>query len=215
MKTLVVYYSMYGHVLQLARAVAQGAESVAGVDVMLRRVAEFDEIIQKTADNEYLVKIREQQADIPVCTLDDLREADGVIFGSPTRYGNMTAQMKQLIDSTASLWLKGEMEGKPAGVFTSTASTHGGQETTLLTMMVPLLHLGMLIVGVPYSTEGMIHTEARGGTAYGASMIAGPQGELQPAPGDLAIARALGRRVAEITHKVRGSTTSQMEQAGL
>src|SRR5207302_4221026 len=137
-----VYYSMYGHVFQLARAVAQGAESVAGVDVMLRRVAEFDEVIQKTADNEYLVKIREQQADIPVCTLDDLREVDGVIFGSPTRYGNMTAQMKQLIDSTASLWLKGEMEGKPAGVFTSTGSTHGGQETTLLTMMVPLLHLG-------------------------------------------------------------------------
>jgi len=87
-----------------------------------------------------------------------------MLLGSPTRYGNMTAQMKQLIDSTASLWLKGEMEGKPAGVFTSTGSTHGGQETTLLTMMVPLIHLGMLIVGVPYSTEGMLHTEARGGT---------------------------------------------------
>ena len=115
MKILVVYYSMYGHVLQLARAVEEGAKSVAGVDVMLRRVAEFDEVIQKTADNEYLVKIREQQADIPVCTLDDLREADGVVFGSPTRYGNMTAQMKQLIDSTATLWLKGELEGKPAG----------------------------------------------------------------------------------------------------
>ena len=115
MKILVVYYSMYGHVLQLGRAVAEGAKSVAGVDVMLRRVAEFDEVIQKTADNEYLVKIREQQADTPVCTLDDLREADGVVFGSPTRYGNMTAQMKQLIDSTATLWLKGELEGKPAG----------------------------------------------------------------------------------------------------
>jgi len=130
MKILVVYYSMYGHVLQLARAVEEGAKSVAGVDVMLRRVPEFDEVIQKTADNEYLVKIREQQADIPVCTLDDLREADGVVFGSPTRYSNMTAQMKQLIDSTATLWLKGELEGKPAGVFTSTGSTHGGQETT-------------------------------------------------------------------------------------
>jgi NAD(P)H dehydrogenase (quinone) len=136
--------------------------------------------------------------------LDDLREADGVIFGSPTRYGNMTAQMKQLIDSTGTLWLKGEMEGKPAGVFTSTGSTHGGQETTLLTMMVPLLHLGMLIVGVPYSVEGMLHTQARGGTPYGASMIAGPQGELQPTPEDLNIARALGRRVAEVTQKVRG-----------
>jgi NAD(P)H dehydrogenase (quinone) len=136
--------------------------------------------------------------------LDDLREADGVILGSPTRYGNMTAQMKQLIDSTGTLWLKGEMEGKPAGVFTSTASTHGGQETTLLTMMIPLLHLGMLIVGVPYSAEGMLHTQARGGTPYGASLIAGPHGELQPTPEDLNIARALGRRVAEVTQKVRG-----------
>ena len=171
---------------------------------MLRRVAEFDEVVKKTADNEYLVKVREQQQDIPVCTLDDLREADGVIFGSPTRYGNMTAQMKLLIDSTASLWLNGEMEGKPAGVFTSTASTHGGQETTLLTMMVPLIHLGMLIVGVPYSTEGMIHTEARGGTPYGASTIAGPRGELQPTKEDLAIAGVLGARVANITKKLRG-----------
>src|SRR4051812_14363430 len=144
-----------------------------------------------------------------------MREADGMLMGSGTRYGNMTAQMKALIDSTASLWLAGAMEGKPAGVFTSTGSTHGGQETTCLTMMVPLLHLGMLIVGVPYSTEGMIHTEARGGTPYGATLIAGPQGELQPTPGDLTIARALGRRVAEVTQKVRGSTTSQMEQAGL
>jgi NAD(P)H dehydrogenase (quinone) len=204
MNILVVYYSMYGHVFQLARAVEQGAKSVAGFDVLLRRVAEFDEVIKKTADQEYIVKVREQQADIPVCTLDDLRQADGVIFGSPTRYGNMTAQMKQLIDSTASLWLKGEMEGKPAGVFTSTGSTHGGQETTLLTMMVPLIHLGMIIVGVPYSTEGMLHTEARGGSPYGASTIAGPRGELQPTKEDLAIATALGARVAQITKKLRG-----------
>src|ERR1700747_2141807 len=204
MKILVVYYSMYGHVLQLARAVEEGAKSVAGAEVILRRVAEFEEVIQKSADKEFIVNVSERQADIPVCTLDDLREADGVIFGSPTRYGNMTAQMKQLIDSTASLWLKGEMEGKPAGVFTCTASTHGGQETTLVTMMIPLLHLGMLIVGVPYSVEGMIHTEARGGTPYGATTIAGGQGELQPRPEDLAIARGLGRRVAEITARVRG-----------
>ena len=112
MKILVVYYSMYGHVLQLARAVEEGAKPVAGVEVILRRVAEFEEVSKKTADNEFIVKVREQQADIPVCTLDDLREADGVIFGSPTRYGNMTAQMKQLIDSTATLWLKGELEGQ-------------------------------------------------------------------------------------------------------
>ena len=143
MKILVVYYSMYGHVLQLARAVEQGAKAVAGVDVILRRVAEFDDVIQKTADNEYIVKVREQQADIPVCTLDDLREADGVIFGSPTRYGNMTAQMKQLIDSTATL-------------------------------------------------------------PYGATTIAGPRGELQPTKEDLAIASALGTRVATIAKKLRG-----------
>src|SRR6516165_9869830 len=204
MNLQVVYYSLYGHVLQLARAVEEGAKSVAGGEVILRRVAEFDEVIRKTADNQHLVNVREQQANIPVCSLDDLREADGVMFGSPTRYGNMTAQMKQLIDSTASLWLKGEMEGKPAGVFTSTATTHGGQETTLLTMMVPLVHLGMVIVGVPYSVEGMIHTEARGGTPYGATTIAGARGELQPSKEDLAIARVLGQRVAAIVMKLRG-----------
>jgi NAD(P)H dehydrogenase (quinone) len=204
MKILVVYYSMYGHVLQLALAVAQGARSVAGAEVNLRRVAEFEEVIKKTMDNEFIVKVREEQADIPVCTLEDLTEADGILFGTPTRYGNMTAQMKQLIDSTAGLWLEGALEGKPAGVFTSTGSTHGGQETTLLTMMVPLLHLGMVIVGVPYSTEGMLHTEARGGTPYGATTIAGPRGELQPTTEDLAIAKVLGQRVAAITKKLRG-----------
>ena len=204
MKVLIVYYSLYGHTLQLARAVEAGARSVEGVEVVLRRVQEFEVVEKATADNEAIRQVREQQQDIPVCTVDDLREADGVIWGSPTRYGNMTAQMKQLIDSTSSLWLKGEMEGKPAGVFTSTASTHGGQETTLLTMMVPLLHLGMIIVGLPYSIEGMTHTEARGGTPYGASMIAGGQGELQPKPEDLHIAQALGRRVAEVTRKLRG-----------
>jgi NAD(P)H dehydrogenase (quinone) len=114
----------------------------------------------------------------------------------------MAAQVKRLVDSTAALWVSGEMEGKPAGVFTSTASTHGGQETTCLTMMVPLLHLGMVIAGVPYSTAGMIHTDARGGTPYGASTIAGPKGELPPQPQDLEIARTLGRRVAELAKKL-------------
>ncbi len=116
----------------------------------------------------------------------------------------MIAQMKSLIDSTAQLWLKGEMEGKPAGVFTSTSTTHGGQETTLLTMMVPLLHLGMLVVGVPYSSPGMLHTEGRGGTPYGATTVAGQKNELEPAPEDLLIARALGKRVAETAIKLRG-----------
>ncbi|PSR16905.1 NAD(P)H:quinone oxidoreductase [filamentous cyanobacterium CCP3] len=204
MKLLVVYYSMYGHTLKLAQAVADGAGQVAGVEVVLRRVQEFDAVNQMIDDNDAARQVREQQQDIPVCTVEDLKAADGVVFGSPTRYGNMAAQMKQLFDSTASLWLNGDMEGKPGGVFTSTASTHGGQETTLLTMMVPLLHLGMLVVGVPYSVEGMIHTEARGGTPYGPSTIAGGQGELEPEPEDLAIARALGQRVAEVTTKVRG-----------
>ncbi len=204
MKILVVYYSMYGHTLQLARAVTEGAREIAGTEVNLRRVKEFEDVDREIDKHEHARVMREQQKDIPVCTVDGLREADGVIFGSPTRYGNMTAQMKHLIDSTASLWLKGEMEGKPAGVFTSTASTHGGQETTLLTMMVPLLHLGMLVVGVPYSLPEMIHTEARGGTPYGATTITGAKGELQPKSEDLNIARALGRRVAEITAKLRG-----------
>lgn len=204
MKVLIVYYSLYGHTYRLARAVEKGVGSVQGIQPVLRKVQEFDAVLKATADSKHATALRDQTKDIPECSLDDLREADGVVFGSPTRYGNMTAQMKQLIDSTAGLWLKGEMEGKPAGVFTSTASTHGGQETTLLTMMVPLLHLGMLIVGLPYSHPAMIHTENRGGSPYGASTIAGGKGELEPRPQDLDLAEALGRRVAEIALKVRG-----------
>ncbi len=204
MNILVVYYSMYGHTFKMAQAVAEGVRSVAGAELVFRRVKEFDEVNRVIDANDFARQVRESQKEIPVCTLDDLRAADGIIFGTPTRYGNMTAQMKQLIDSTASLWLNGELEGKPAGLFTSTASTHGGQETTLLTMMAPLIHLGMIIVGVPYSTPGMIHTEGRGGTPYGASTIAGAKGELSPRPEDLEIAKALGKRVAEVTKRLRG-----------
>jgi NAD(P)H dehydrogenase (quinone) len=204
MKILVAYYSLYGHVLEMARAAAEGAKEVPGTDVRLRRVKEFDEVEKVIAGNDYLKQVRERQRDIPVCTLDDLREADGMLFGSPTRFGNMTAQMKQLFDSAGSIWLKGELEGKPAGVFTSTGTTHGGQETTLVTMMLPLIHLGAVIVGVPYSYDGMLHTEGRGGTPYGASTVAGPKGELQPRPEDLNLARLQGHRVAMITTKLRG-----------
>ena len=204
-KILVVYHSVYGHVKTLASSVEKGAKEVAGAEVVVRRVKEFPDLVAgMKAENGYAWQVYQSQADIPECTVDDLKDADGVVFGSPTRYGNMTAQTKALIDSTAKLWLAGAMEGKPAGVFTSTASTHGGQETTLVTMMVPLIHLGMIIVGVPYSVDGMIHTEARGGTPYGASTIAGPMGQLQPTPSDLAIGEALGKRVAEITVKLRG-----------
>lgn len=205
MKVLIVYYTTYGHTLQLARAVEEGVKSVVGVEAVFRRASEFPHNEKELETGEgYASKIWKDQKDVPVCTLDDLREADGLLLGSPTRYGNMIAQMKALIDSTASLWLAGAMEGKPAGVFTSTASTHGGQETTCVTMMIPLIHLGMLIVGVPYSTEGMLHTEARGGTPYGATTISGPKGELAPAAEDLAICRAQGKRVAELVKKIRG-----------
>jgi NAD(P)H dehydrogenase (quinone) len=203
MKVLVVYYSLYGHVLQLAQAVAAGVKSVAGVEVVLRRVQEFDEVEREMSQHPHAQEVWNRQKDIPVCTLDDLKEADGIVFGTPTRYGNMIAQMKRLFDSTVTLWMAGDFEGKPAGLFTSTASTHGGQETTCFTMMAPLLHLGMIIVGVPYSTPGMLHYEGRGGTPYGASTVAGVKNELQPTPEDLAIAQALGRRVGEFTKKLR------------
>jgi NAD(P)H dehydrogenase (quinone) len=205
MKVLVVYYSLYGHVRQLAQAVAAGAASVPGVEVVMRRVQEFDDIEREVIPkSEHARAVWEEHKEVPVCTVDDLKAADGIVFGTPTRFGNMTAQMKRLFDGAASLWLEGALEGKPAGVFVSTATTHGGQETTPFTMMVPLLHLGMIIVGVPYSTPGMLHTEGRGGTPYGSTTVAGSRNELAPAPEDLEIARALGRRVAEIAKKVRG-----------
>lgn len=194
---------MYGHTLQLARAVERGAASAGDVEVVFRRIQEFPDVEKEIGKNKYSKQVWDQQKDVPVCTLDDLRSADGVIFGTPTRYGNMTAQMKRFVDSTVQLWLEGALEGKPAGLFTSTSTTHGGQETTLLTMMVPLLHMGMLIVGVPYSTPGMLHTEGRGGTPYGASTVAGPHNDLQPSPEDLTIAEALGRRVAGIAKKLK------------
>jgi NAD(P)H dehydrogenase (quinone) len=205
MKILVVYYSLYGHVRQLALAVAEGVASVPGVELVLRRVQEFEDIEREVIpQSKHALETWEQHREVPVCTLDDLKAADGILFGTPTRFGNMTAQMKRLFDSAAPLWLEGALEGKPGGVFVSTATTHGGQETTPLTMMVPLLHLGMLIVGVPYSTPGLLHTEGRGGSPYAPSTVAGPRNELVPTPEDLEIARALGKRVAEIAQKLSG-----------
>jgi NAD(P)H dehydrogenase (quinone) len=205
MKILVVYYSLYGHVRQLALAVAEGVASVPGVELVLRRVQEFADIEREVIpQSKHALEIWEQHREVPVCTLDDLKAADGILFGTPTRFGNMTAQMKRLFDSAAPLWLEGALEGKPGGVFVSTATTHGGQETTPLTMMVPLLHLGMLIVGVPYSTPGLLHTEGRGGSPYAPSTVAGPRNELVPTSEDLEIARALGKRVAEIAQKLSG-----------
>jgi NAD(P)H dehydrogenase (quinone) len=204
MKILVVYYSMYGHVFRLAQAVADGIRSVEGAEAVMRRVEDLPFNQKKLQESKHAQTALEQQKDIPFCTLDDLKTADGFVFGTPTRYGNMTSQMKALLDQTAELWMQGAFEGKPAGIFTSTASTHGGQETTGFTMMAPLLHLGMIIVGVPYSTPGMLHTEGRGGTPYAASTVAGSRNELTPASEDLEIAKALGRRVAQVTSKLRG-----------
>lgn len=204
MKILVVYYSMYGHILKMVRAAAEGAQSVAGAEVILRRVPDLEYNLPKLQGSPHAQDVLAQQKDIPLATIEDLKNADGVVFGTPTRYGNMCAQMKQYFDQTIDLWLTGALEGKPAGIVVSTATTHGGQETTALTMMAPLLHLGFIIVGVPYSTPGMLHTEGRGGTPYGASTVAGGRNELSPAPEDLEIAKALGRRVAEITKKLKG-----------
>jgi NAD(P)H dehydrogenase (quinone) len=204
MKILIVFYSMYGHVLKMVRAAAAGAQAVAGAEVVLRRVPDLEYNLPKVQSSPHAQEVLKQQQDVPIATIDDLKEADGVIFGTPTRYGNMCAQMKQYFDQTAELWLSGALEGKPAGIVVSTATTHGGQETTGLTMMAPLLHLGFIIVGVPYSTPGMLHTEGRGGTPYAATTIAGGSNELTPTPEDLEIARALGRRVAEIAKKLKG-----------
>jgi len=204
MKILVVYYSMYGHVLKLARAVAAGVQTVAGAELILRRVPDLSFNEAKLKASEHAQLILAAQQDIPYVTLEDLKAADGVIFGTPTRYGNMCAQMKAFFDQTVELWARGELEGKAAGVFVSTATTHGGQETTAFTMMAPLLHLGFIIVGVPYSTPGMLHTEGRGGSAYSATTVAGSSNELEPAPEDLEIARVLGGRVAAVAGKLKG-----------
>ncbi len=204
MKILVVYYSMYGHVLKLARAAAEGVRSVEGAEVVLRRVQDLESNLPKVQASQHAQEVLARQEDIPIATLDDLRAADGIVFGTPTRFGNMCAQMKQYFDSAVDLWVQGSLEGKPAGVMVSTATTHGGQETTALTMMAPMLHLGMIIVGVSYSTPGMLHTEGRGGTPYGASTVAGGRNELEPAPDDLEIARALGWRVAKVAQKLLG-----------
>jgi NAD(P)H dehydrogenase (quinone) len=203
MKILVVYYSLYGHVLQLAQAVAAGARSVPGAEVVLRRVEDLPFNQSKLQESQHAQATLELQKDIPIVTLEDLKSADGILFGTPTRFGNMASQLKALFDQLADLWLQGTLEGIPAGLFTSTATTHGGQETTAFTMMAPLLHLGMLIVGVPYSTPGMLHTEGRGGTPYAATTVAGGRNDLTPAPEDLEIARALGARVAHIAGKLK------------
>ena len=200
-KIQVVFYSMYGHVYQLAREEAAGAKEVDGCSVELYQVPE-------TLSNDVLEKMgakgpRAAFASIPVATPDRLAEADAILFGTPTRFGNMCAQMRAFLDHTGSLWMKGALAGKAAGVFVSTATQHGGQETTITSFHSTLLHHGMVIVGVPYTEARLMNmTEITGGSPYGASTLAGPDGSRQPTANELAIARFQGRHIAEIARKL-------------
>jgi NAD(P)H dehydrogenase (quinone) len=203
MKLLIVYYSTYGNVYKMAQLVAEGAKEVEGVEPVIRTVAELipAEVIESHAD---MKAGRQMQKDVPLVTADDFREAGAIAFGTPTRFGNVSAQLKNRIDQLTSLWLKGELEGKPAGVFTSTGSLHGGQETTILTMLAPLLHLGFIVVGVPYSTQELFTTQG-GGSPYGPGHVAGPDSQRPIDPQESAICRALGRRLARIGLNQQGT----------
>ena len=201
MKLLVVYYSMYGHIYRMAQAVAQGAESVEGVEVVLRRVPETlpDAVLDKMGARE----AARQQEHVPVCTVEELGTADGVIFGTPTRFGNMCGQMRQFLDATGQLWAQGSLVGKAAGVFTSSNTQHGGQESTILSFHITLLHQGMVVVGLPYSFPGLMRTdEVSGCSPYGASTIAGGDGSRLPSENELAGARFQGEHVARIVRKL-------------
>jgi NAD(P)H dehydrogenase (quinone) len=201
MKMLVVYYSTYGNVYQMAQLVAEGAKEVDGVEPVIRTVAELipAEVIESRPD---MKAGRELQKGVPLVTADDFREAGAIAFGTPTRFGNVSAQLKNQIDQLTSLWLKGELEGKPAGVFTSTGSLHGGQETTIFTLMAPLVHLGFVLVGVPYSTQELFTTQG-GGSPYGPGHVAGADAKRPIDPQEAAICRALGRRLAKIGLKLQ------------
>jgi NAD(P)H dehydrogenase (quinone) len=191
---LIVYYSRNGSVAQLARLIARGVEEVPGMQARLRSVPPVAAV---TATAQAPVP----DDGAPYATLSDLRECAGLIFGSPTRFGNMAAPLKHFLDSTAAEWASGALVGKPAAVFTSTATMHGGQETTLLSMMLPLLHQGALIVGIPY-TEAALNATTGGGSPYGASHVAGTDGSRPISDEERTLARALGRRVASITAKL-------------
>jgi NAD(P)H dehydrogenase (quinone) len=187
---LVLYYSRDGSTAELARHVCRGIESLDGASAKLRTVPPV------VAESEGPAK-RVPESGAPYATLEDLRTADGLVLGSPTRFGNMAAPLKHFLDGTAGLWISGALSGKPAGVFTSTQSLHGGQETTLLSMMLPLLHHGMYLVGLPY-TESALNTTRSGGTPYGASHVAGAEGAQRLTPDEEQLAQSLGRRVASL-----------------
>jgi NAD(P)H dehydrogenase (quinone) len=191
---LILYYSRNGSVAQLARHVARGVEEVSAVRARVRTVP-------PVAPVTTLAQAPVPDDGAPYATLEDLRECAGLILGSPTRFGNMAAPLKHFIDSTGAEWVSGALVGKPAAVFTSTSTMHGGQESTLLSMMLPLLHHGMLLVGLPF-TEGAINSTTTGGTPYGPSHVAGVGGERPLSDDERGLARALGRRVAELVARL-------------
>lgn len=197
-KILVLYYSSYGHIETMAKAVAEGAQS-AGAEVAIKRVPELVpvEVAEKSG-----MKLNQ---DAPIATVAELPDYDAIIFGVPTRYGVAASQMRNFIDQTGGLWAQGKLIGKVGSVFASTATQHGGQETTILSMHTSLLHHGMIIVGLPYSAAGLSKMdEITGGTPYGATTLAGGDGKRQPSENELELARFQGRHVAEITAKLFG-----------
>jgi NAD(P)H dehydrogenase (quinone) len=200
-KVLVIYYSMYGHIHRLAEAVAGGGREVEGTTVDLRRVPE-------TLPEDVLAKMgalepQKAFAHVPICTVDELPSAHAIIFGTPTRFGNMCGQMRQFLDATGGLWAQGALVGKVGSVFTSSATQHGGQESTILGFHVTLLHQGMVLVGLPYTFQGQSRIdEITGGSPYGASTIAGGEGQRMPSDNEIAAARFQGRHVAAIASKL-------------
>ena len=201
-KVLVLYYSAYGHVETMAGAVAEGARS-AGAEVTVKRVPE---LVPEAAARAAHMKL-DQAA--PIATVDELPEYDAIIFGTPTRFGNMAAQMRNFLDQTGGLWMKGSLIGKVGSVFASTATQHGGQETTITSFHTTLLHQGMVIVGVPYSAAGLMNlNEITGGTPYGATTLAAPDGSRKPSANELDLARFQGKHVTEIASKLAATRKS-------
>ncbi len=201
-KVLVVYYSMYGHVYRMAEAMAEGVREVAGCEAVIKRVPETlsDEVLGKMG----ALEAQKGMAHIPVAAVDDLAAADAIIFGTPTRFGNMCGQMRQFLDATGGLWVKGALVGKVGSVFACSATQHGGQESTIISFHTTLLHQGMVLVGLPYTFAGQMGvTEITGCSPYGASTIAGGQGERMPSENELAGARYQGAHVARIAMKLK------------
>lgn len=200
-KVQVIFYSMYGHIYRMAEAVLEGAKQVPGAEVSLYQVAELlpDDVLEK-----YGAKAAKAAfAKVPVATVDQLADAHAIIFGTPTRFGNMAVPMRNFLDQTGGIWLKGSLIGKVGSVFASTGTQHGGQETTITSFQPTLIHHGMIIVGVPYSESGLLHMdEVSGGTPYGATTLAGPDGSSHPSANELKVARFQGKHVAEIATKL-------------